>query len=589
MLKKSFFMFLCFLFIFVFVGNISAFDVKKSENTEEGIINFASDAPISTITIDKSKIEKNNLYYTNNGVLERVNLRDGETQPIDQAPRSGTNISFGVDNNGNVIGYNIPIKNGYSSLGNFTLIYKDAAIMSDSSRNNLEVIFSELSTIGSSSFPSGYTATIQFANVGNLAAGKSLSFVPKSLMVDDSNLFAVRTEIKFRIGKNGDVENNYDSFFFTASDINTRNTQEAYNYIVNEYGNNNYSESLEPMYGVNSESNLYLPYSTNLVENGNTTNGGYGHRFFYRGFDNLDSSNYNAGKYDYSLALVVRAGGFEGRVNNGFITRSWIAPSVTGDENKINFFDDELTHTITSSSGRNGKIELSTSGKWNNDGTSDDSTLLDGGSEGKSRIYSVPNGKTVTYKMTPNSEYILDKLETTTGGNYITYYKDGTTEENNTSEDKEVEFYLYTFEKSNSEDKFIKVKWDKVKYDITYNLNGGYNNSKNPDFYYKGTSFKLLNPRKKGFEFIGWEEGNTISSNDRGPKTFTAKWEEKSQLEDESIEKPNSDDSNKNDSEKDVDNPKTGDNISIYFCALLLSFVVLVFVIKLNNISVKNK
>ena len=45
------------------------------------------------------------------------------------------------------------------------------------------------------------------------------------------------------------------------------------------------------------------------------------------------------------------------------------------------------------------------------------------------------------------------------------------------------------------------------KYNITYNLNGGTNSSKNPDGYYITTStIKLSSPSKDGYTFKGWSE-----------------------------------------------------------------------------------
>ena len=69
----------------------------------------------------------------------------------------------------------------------------------------------------------------------------------------------------------------------------------------------------------------------------------------------------------------------------------------------------------------------------------------------------------------------------------------------------------------------------KNSYEITYELNGGVNDSNNPTSYKKDSqNITLLDPTKAGYSFLGWEyEGKTISSIDTSletPITLTAKW-----------------------------------------------------------------
>lgn len=70
-----------------------------------------------------------------------------------------------------------------------------------------------------------------------------------------------------------------------------------------------------------------------------------------------------------------------------------------------------------------------------------------------------------------------------------------------------------------------------VGYGITYKLNGGQNNDKNPSAYYKKT-VKLQNPSRKGYAFKGWYKDQKykkkitkISSSAKGNLTLYAKWE----------------------------------------------------------------
>ena len=44
----------------------------------------------------------------------------------------------------------------------------------------------------------------------------------------------------------------------------------------------------------------------------------------------------------------------------------------------------------------------------------------------------------------------------------------------------------------------------KISYKITYNLNGGVNNVKNPEFYNGKNAIKLAKPTREGYSFVGW-------------------------------------------------------------------------------------
>ncbi len=64
-----------------------------------------------------------------------------------------------------------------------------------------------------------------------------------------------------------------------------------------------------------------------------------------------------------------------------------------------------------------------------------------------------------------------------------------------------------------------------AEFNINYVLNGGVNDSDNPDSYIYGSDIDILPPTREGYRFLGWEEGNKINPTDFGDKTFTAKWE----------------------------------------------------------------
>ena len=94
---------------------------------------------------------------------------------------------------------------------------------------------------------------------------------------------------------------------------------------------------------------------------------------------------------------------------------------------------------------------------------------------------------------------------------------------------------VYVSEDKISGDVSIYAKWETIKYDITYHLDGGTNNSSNPSKYTVEDKVTLLDPTKEECTFKGWytEESLTnkvteIAKNTTGNKDFYAKWEEAS-------------------------------------------------------------
>ncbi len=70
-----------------------------------------------------------------------------------------------------------------------------------------------------------------------------------------------------------------------------------------------------------------------------------------------------------------------------------------------------------------------------------------------------------------------------------------------------------------------------VKYKITYELNGGTNNAKNPSTYTGAKTIILKEPTRKGYSFIGWFKDQkltksitNIKKGSTGKKKFYAKW-----------------------------------------------------------------
>ncbi len=80
--------------------------------------------------------------------------------------------------------------------------------------------------------------------------------------------------------------------------------------------------------------------------------------------------------------------------------------------------------------------------------------------------------------------------------------------------------------------KILTAKWqkEKVKHTITYNLDGGVNESNAPTEYVEGEGVSSLpKPTKEGYIFKGWYKGeekvNSISITDNTDITLNAKWE----------------------------------------------------------------
>ncbi len=78
-------------------------------------------------------------------------------------------------------------------------------------------------------------------------------------------------------------------------------------------------------------------------------------------------------------------------------------------------------------------------------------------------------------------------------------------------------------------DLVLYAKWTPVQYSITYNLDGGTNNSDNPSTYTIESSFTLNSPTKTGYTFVGWYDNNDnqisqITTGTTGALTLTAKW-----------------------------------------------------------------
>ena len=88
----------------------------------------------------------------------------------------------------------------------------------------------------------------------------------------------------------------------------------------------------------------------------------------------------------------------------------------------------------------------------------------------------------------------------------------------------------YTFDKWNydfstpiTKDTIINAKWNIITYNISYNLNGGTIDGKNPTTYTVEDEITLIKPTKRGYN-ANWDNGGKISKGSIGDKTFNANW-----------------------------------------------------------------
>jgi len=79
----------------------------------------------------------------------------------------------------------------------------------------------------------------------------------------------------------------------------------------------------------------------------------------------------------------------------------------------------------------------------------------------------------------------------------------------------------------------LKANYDLISYDISYILDGGFNNEQNPDTYtIENDTFTLLDPEKEGYTFVGWTfigqdvplKNPTIENGSLGDLEFSAHW-----------------------------------------------------------------
>ena len=238
---------------------------------------------------------------------------------------------------------------------------------------------------------------------------------------------------------------NDDTFLLVSDEINTARTTYDFQQIVYAESNNNYGEAINLVSGVDSESDVYLPGESTLNTSPSDITGknGYQVRFLATGAA-MESLNH--------VAAVASASGIQAKIWSNAGTNS-----VPLDLYYLDATKDVFTKEHTSSSGEGGKIELWTDGQSHN--SDSEARKLAGGTITKPYTYAVPYGKEVTYRMTPEEGYMIDKLYV--NGDEVDLEESPFV---STIRDSvgDVEYYEYHFgDDTVSDDQEISVTWKK--------------------------------------------------------------------------------------------------------------------------------
>ena len=179
---------------------------------------------------------------------------------------------------------------------------------------------------------------------------------------------------------------------------------------------------------------------------------------FYGKSNGAGDQNYNSG-----LVIIGDASGISFDLHEVAAVNT----KGAGQPNTIYIRLGGLSHMIDSSTGKGGTIQTtlgSNSKSANASGLLNDDSVLDPGH------YSIPDGKNVTYTMTPDSGYTLKTV--TVDGQTVT-------PEEHTNADGS-KYWTYTFE-YNMDNHEINVEWQ-AEYKIVYDANGGTGTMEEQDF-----------------------------------------------------------------------------------------------------------
>ena len=310
---------------------------------------FAQDLTLATAIIDKSRLTAANCTITTTG-----SLRKGDKQ---------------------VYYYGYMYQDNIFNAGGFTVTYKDAVILRDGSRKDLII-----------SCPDVYIATRRLSTAGTFPYYDTAYVFDAESTHDAPSVFGHSdAQRHFGIRYDGltvsiDGAAADDSFFYTLYDINVdRRTHNTFRDLRDADSSYQYAEAVKVTGG--TLSHITTPPTT-----------------YYEIIGDTFVAKTNAGGKTYGTGFAVLANG------SGLSATMW--QSAPGSTSSTDFYllPDKITHYIVSSSGAGGWIEV-----WDS-GVIDSGTLLQQTTDDVQRYFDAPNGKDVTYKMTPKPGYIIDKL-----------------------------------------------------------------------------------------------------------------------------------------------------------------------------------
>lgn len=386
------------------------FTIKTGGTTNK---DFLQNAPISTIWIDKTKLTAANASFRHTqsvgGWSARYNSENARIT-VTRGDKWESHVAQGILN--------------------MTVTYKNAAVLSDGTREDLLITITGLK-IHTKELKPGQTNTntYQFFSTyrSNDDKGNSPSIYGYALRQNDAGNYYHAGFVYEDLTVSVPNAEDDDTFFYTFYGINIDRRQNdngktgfshirdafpewsgttnpsnhnfdnphggtnVYTALTDPTGNFMFSEAVKPL----GSEVIYRPQSANAYQ---ITSEGV---FLAKGFPSGDNFSYDSG--------------FASRANakSGFSAKMW--QGVPGNSYGTDMFllPDGITHTYVSSSGWYGKIELWTDGT---EGGINGGSLLYGGryvnsaSIDEKRAYDVPYDKDVTYKMTPEAGYMPYKV-----------------------------------------------------------------------------------------------------------------------------------------------------------------------------------
>ncbi|MBR5949812.1 MAG: hypothetical protein IKZ87_00085, partial [Actinomycetaceae bacterium] len=355
-------------------------DVTATNVTQDGnFTNFARQGDIATIWIrDFSDNTQQGVFQGDAGFIETQDPGHGNMKV---GAWSGT----------------VNLKGTTQLPGGFSYTFKDAAILQDGSSADVKISYSNITIYTHKTENGPYTGDTYLA----AATGK----------IHTANYNSVHIGVKMDVTV--EVVNASGTFYFDSFGINTvRANQPNYQNIV---GNDNntvngtvvgWNERLEF-----DADNIYVPANAQTTKFVLADNADTGHTAFsaiYSNGENGSDTNYGTGfatltgSPSYTVTSWTGTGGFYG------------TPIKWNDIN-TRIMPGGITRKITSSSGEHGRVDTNVKGTDLSD--AHPAITKAGGDPAKKDVLSVPNAKTVTYRMTPAPCYIIDTL--TVDGNAV--------------------------------------------------------------------------------------------------------------------------------------------------------------------------